>query len=349
MGSISDMRVPVQERGKILGDRGSNVRRIVEVLRQTLDHNADEHGRPPFVHFKDNNGMIIFEVELYDPFDNQESFDKVSVAFRDVIGDIRKNPVAPGSRHCLRPPRVQPDDWDCPNLACGNLCFARRNSCPLCGAQKPSLMERAPPTLGSDIPDDIADPNMSRPPKHQVRLVSTAERLGPPTAGEVQVVWHVPLDMRGYVIGKQGSTHQWIEEASGCRVHITDVTETVDVNGKPFVTMFLRGAPDRARHALTLIRDYSSGVLGEAGFEPVLHAVERYLRADSIDDTSDDGWRSIRQITDDPAVRAGLQRTKDLQFAAGLRTLLEILEHWPQTYEVQRTGPHGAAARLVTW
>ncbi|CAE8615085.1 unnamed protein product, partial [Polarella glacialis] len=172
VGHITDLLVKVQERGRLMGDRGSNMKKIGGKLGKALGHDASRHGRPPFVQINEKNGWLEFEVELYDPFNDPQSFQTAAVAFRECIVELQRqgevDRFGVKSRHCFRPPKVQPTDWECPNPRCGNLCFKKKKECEICKTPRgsaPSIEEKLTRGLVSDVPDEKASRQTSRPPK----------------------------------------------------------------------------------------------------------------------------------------------------------------------------------------
>lgn len=328
MGRIRDLWVPAEERGRILGDRGSNVKKVVEILRAELGHIVGEHGRPPFVQFDERDGYLQFELELYWPFNNEESFDQLVGPFKVAVNQLRDEPTAAGSLHCKRPPRIQPDDWECPNRQCGNLCFSRRNKCPRCGAAKPQDNPAMVPRLSRNVPDTVATEELARPPKHKMELVSTAERLGAPKRGECQVVWLVPEDKRGYVIGKRGSTILRIKSEAGVDLILTQSPETRSEFGINYCMAFLRGTPECVREAVSMVSKVAKGRLGRDGFELLLHAVERAL------EDSEHAALCLGDLARDLDVQDQLEVTQSLRCATGFEDLVETLSTWPEKFAV---------------
>lgn len=341
VGIVPGLWVSVRDRGRIIGDRGSNVRKIVDVLRLALGHDEEEHGRAPFVQFNERDGWIEFEIELYPPFNNQASFDKVVPHFCDVVQDMKDAPVEPGSRHCLRPKRIQPDDWECPNIKCGNLCFARRKECPLCKTEKPKVRPSDAPNTTNNLPDGFAHPDFSRPPKHEMKLISTGDRLGKPRPGDCHVVWLVPVARRGYVIGKSGCTVASIKSESGADVVLTQEPEVRHVAMDDYCLAFLCGPPECTRRAVLAVQEAAGGWLAQDGFEPLLGAVEDAFRE------SGEQRMTIRKLTEVPGVKRALDEIWTLVRGAGLCSLLEVLEQWPANYRVRPSGPEGGSVELA--
>jgi len=342
VGIVPDCQVPVGERGRILGDRGSNVRKIVEVMRAALGHEELEHGRPPFVQFNQKGGRIEFEIELYPPFNDEESFELVVPAFKEMLQQIRDAPFEPESRHCMRPKRIQPDDWECPDPRCGNLCFARRRCCPLCGTERPAEPQGQAPPTSSDVPDIDADPRISRPPKHGMALISTAERLGRPSPGDCQVVWLVPLERRGYAIGRGGCTVRRIKDESGADMVLTREPELRTIGGETFCMAFLRGPPECTRKAVGILISHAGGRLGRDGLEALLDAAATALRQSRH-------WRlPLCALASDKAVTAAMAAAWPVMRGAGRPSLKQVLEQWPEHFAVQpAAGPHGTMAELL--
>lgn len=326
---IDDLNIPVSERGRIIGDRGSNVRKIVQAMCAVLRHDASKHERPPFVQFNDSNGMLEFELELYPPFNNEESFKRASHAFRQVIDELlRAQPLQ--SLHCKRPKRVQPDDWDCPNAACGNLNFAKRRSCNVCGTPKPAGQILVAPSVSSNEAD-IYDPNVSRRPKHRMEMVSTLERLGEPLPGEAQIVYLVPSEDRGWLLGKGGANHREIQADTGCVITLTHLVEGREVQGELHILCIVRGMPGSVYEAVRRIRDSvkGRGCFGQDGFENFLAACERLLRRK--------GGCRVEDFRLDPEVREAYLAIEDLAYAAGCGDSWEVVERFPNRFRVQHS------------
>ena len=55
----------------------------------------------------------------------------------------------------------------------------------------------------------------------------------------------------------------------------------------------------------------------------------------------------LTDVTDYNSVSRALADIKMLMSGVGLRTLLEVLQQWPERFRVQRTGPQGATVGLA--
>ncbi|CAK0869789.1 unnamed protein product, partial [Prorocentrum cordatum] len=263
--------------------------------------------------------------------------------------EMMSAPVEAESLHCKRPKKIQPDDWECPNRKCGNLCFARRKACPICGSEKPSYRQRRAPSTSGNVPDWRHDGEVSRPPKHEMKMIRTVDRLRPLYEGECQLIWLVPYHQRGAVIGVRGDTLVSLQAQAECEIHVTDKPETRLVDGTPHCMAIVRGVPERTRSALALLRDAAGGGrLGRDGLEPLLLAVEAALAdaADSWASSRSECWTPLSEVSGDPGVREELARARPVVRGAGLRSLLEVLEPWPEHFWVRRTGPRGAEVCL---
>lgn len=350
VGKVRNQWVPVSERGRILGDRGSNVKRIVEDMCGALGHDAaiPGTGRPPFVNLGEQGGWLEFELELYPPFNDEKSFELAEQVFTRALEGMLAAPVDAESRHCKRPKKIQPDDWECPNRKCGNLCFARRKVCPICGAEKPAYKERQAPSTSGNVPDWHHDGEVSRPPKHKMKMIRTVDRLRPLYEGECQLIWLVPQSKRGAVIGPKGDTLVSLQERSQCEIHVTDKPETQMADNALHCMAIVRGVPECTRDALAMLKDAGGGRLGRDGLEPLLLAVEAALAgaADSWSSSWSERWTPLSEVSEAPDVREALARARPIMKGAGLRSLLEVLEPWPEHFGVRRTGPRGAEACL---
>jgi len=340
---VPDFSVPVSARPRIIGDRGSNVRQVVEVICDCIGHDPTKHGRVPFVQFIDRNGWLEFEIELYVPFNNKDSFDLASGALRQMVQEIMDDPtlMSPKTRHCRRPSKVQIDDWDCPNRDCGNLCFAKRWSCPLCGAPKPK--DWKPASISSE-------PLVRSHNRNPVTMVTTKDRLGPPTPGHCQVVWLVPVGNRGYVMGKQGSTVHWITSSCGIEsLNLTREVENRTVGGEMFCMAFVRGPPVGTRMAVEMIYRQGGGRLAQDGFGRLLSAVRSALQAPDSDRAP---WRKTSQMSIWELMQThkveqawSSHDIRNIVYGAGLVTLEEVLQQWPELFKVHcGIGPDGGAA-----
>ncbi|CAK0869786.1 unnamed protein product [Prorocentrum cordatum] len=159
-----------------------------------------------------------------------------------------------------------------------------------------------------------------------MKMIRTVDRLRPLYEGECQLIWLVPYHQRGAVIGVRGDTLVSLQAQAECEIHVTDKPETRLVDGTPHCMAIVRGVPERTRSALALLRDAAGGGrLGRDGLEPLLLAVE---------------------VSGDPGVREELARARPVVRGAGLRSLLEVLEPWPEHFWVRRTGPRGAEVCL---
>lgn len=262
-------------------------------------------------------------------------------AFKEMLQQIQDAPFEPESRHCMRPKRIQPDDWECPNVRCGNLCFARRKECPVCKTPKPSEDDGLAPSTSNDVPDALADPQVSRPPKHAMTLISTADRLPRLDRGHRQVVWLVPLENRGSVIGRQGRTAHRIRSQTYVNLVVTREPEVRQIGDSTYCLTFLRGSPEGLKSALSMVSAYAGGRLARDGFQELLAAVEgELLREEQL-------RLPLAQLLEVEDIRLAMNGVWDLMRICGLRSLMEVLEQWPEYFKVQRTGPYGAEAELL--
>lgn len=312
-------------------------------MKEALGHDDRCHGRPPFVNFIENNGFVEFEVELYTPFKDLECFQVVAEVLRQTVLDILEQPWESVSRRCFRPKIVQVDDWECPNIKCGNLCFSKRRVCQLCGSPKPQLNEPITPQVKRTVEDKDVE-GKSQLPKHKVKLVSTRDRLGEPKPGETQVNWLVPLDRRGLVIGKAGAHLNWMKEETGIVVLVCDVVEVVDVFGVQHCPVFIRGNLAKVRKAKELVVEQGWGRLAEDSLHPLLDIVVQAMEGLAADPVSQ-GWVLLSDLDADAAVQLALEQVRPRLAAAGLCSLLEALELWPERFDLIRHSPTGPAVR----
>ena len=148
-GMVTNCSIPEKDVGRILGECGATMKRVVECICECLNHDERKHGHRPLVQMAYSNGCSRFELVLYPPFNNESSFEDASIAVREMVQHILKNPSDfAGSANCKMPPRLQLDDWMCPNKKCRNVCFARRATCLRCGEPKPA--EWTPAHLARD-------------------------------------------------------------------------------------------------------------------------------------------------------------------------------------------------------
>jgi len=286
------------------------------------------------------NSEVEIEIELYSPFNTESFFDTAAVAVREMVDEIKRAPLAEQSMHCKRPKKIQPDDWECPNMACGNLCFARRKSCNLCGTEKPSDWSSA--SVRTNVPDCLtSDPAVARPPKHKIGVISTKERLqrdfGPLQMGECFVVWLVPLEMRVRVIYPSvlKSIH-----ATDAHLTLTREVETRQLYDETFCMAFLRGPPHTTSRAIEIIHENAGGRLATDGFEALLDAVERDLRDSNV------SHKLLAKLEDVEDVKRTLTISEDLMRGAGLASLLDVLKQWPERFEIHQDDTGDAAVAL---
>ena len=136
---VANCSIAEKDVGRILGECGATMKRIVDCICECLGHEAHKHGHRPLVQMAYSGGCGRFELVLYPPFNNESSFEDASVAVREMVQHIMDNPSDfVQSANCKMPPRLQLDDWMCPNKKCRNVCFARRSSCFQCGEPKPA-------------------------------------------------------------------------------------------------------------------------------------------------------------------------------------------------------------------
>ena len=138
-GMVPGCSIPEKDVGWILGESGATMKRVVRCICECLGHDDKKHGHRPLVQMAYSDGCGRFEVVLYPPFNNEASFDDACIAVREMVQHIIDNPADfAQTANCKMPPRLQLDDWVCPNKRCKNVCFARRRSCFLCGELKPA-------------------------------------------------------------------------------------------------------------------------------------------------------------------------------------------------------------------
>lgn len=343
-GVVPNCVVPEKDTGRILGDKGSTMKEILGVVRDFLGHKPDKHGHAPVLQRCTRDGEVRFELTLYHPFNNANSFDDASEVVSQMVKAIldEDSVFALPTQNCKVPDRIQPDDWECPNPKCRNLCFARRWNCMLCGAEKPRNWK--PAHLSIEKSKCVINGVHWRHARRTPTLVTTKEFLAGEALepGHVRVIWLVPVHLRGALMGKKGSVLQEIKDLSGVSaLHLTQEVETEEHFGEIFVLAILTGFPNDTQKAAQMIFDTVGGRLSKDGFEQLFQAVDDALRSKR------QHGMHLRDLAVVPTLKDALSDAKDIMRGAGLRTLMEFLERWPELFWVTRTGPHGATVTLA--
>ena len=330
--TIPNCSIQEKDVGRALGENGSTMKDVLQIVCTSLGHDDRKHGHRPIVQMAYSNGHAQFELTLYPPFNNRSSFEDASNAVRAVVNDINDDPLAFAAKsNCKMPPRLQLDDWLCPSRDCRNVCFARRKRCPKCGESKPA--EWTPAHLANDYKIGDVTWKQKKPRVLPMREVLKEQELEP---GSCRLVWLLPLDQRWRLLGRKGQTIQEIRDGAGLQnITLTRETETDHYFGEEYLLAFVAGTPESTKKALVEINSWCGGRLAEDGFEQLLDAVEAALQ-------SRPGGLTFQSLTGLPEIRDAMASTQLLRRGAGLRTLLEALVQWPEYFNIEMTGPEGA-------
>lgn len=336
---VPDCSIPERDVGRVLGERGTTMKNIVDSVCQALGHDWKKHGHRPILQLAYSGGATRFELLLYPPFNDQESFEKATDAVTKMVHEIMENPSHWAFSGCKRPPRLQYDDWTCPNRRCGNICFARRTQCNLCGAEKPT--DWTPAHLKQEEGQlHIGDVEWGR--QKRIRVMETKEvykDIEVPE-GHCRVVWLIPTETLPIVKGR--GLHE-IKQKSG--VNTLLVTREVECDtyfGVEYVQAFCIGSPACTKSAISMIHNEASGRLSEEGWHELIDAIEEALPR--VEDEFEQGFvaLSLMELLNQQKIREAWGKTKLLRQGTGLRTLLEVLCRWPEYFKTQATGPSGA-------
>jgi len=331
--NVPDCKILEKDIGRVLGDRGGTMKQVTEVICDCLKHNPKEHGHAPIVQLCRRGGDVHFELSLYHPFNNADSFEIASNVVREMVNDIIKDEslFAAPTKNCKLPDRVQLDDWECPNPDCRNLCFARRWTCLLCNTPKPK--DWRPAHLAVEDANTVQIGDVKWHARRTAKVMTTKEYLAeeqPAAPGHCRIVWLVLAERRGRLTGKQGCKIQAIKEQSGLEsLLLTREVEVEEHFGQHYVLAFLTGSAESTRQGLKLINAEVGGRLASDGFEKVLEAAAGALEEER-------GCRMpLHELVSISKVIEAMHDAEDVMNAAGLRSLIEVLEQWPEQFHVK--------------
>lgn len=99
--------------------------------------------------------------------------------------------------------------------------------------------------------------------------------------------------------------------------------------GQQYVLAFLTGSAESIQQGLQLINAEVGGRLATVGFEKVLQATVGALEEER-------GCRMpLHELESFWKVRDAVEDAEDAMAAAGLQSLLEVLERWPEQYHIK--------------